>query len=294
MPTVEANDIEIAYETHGRPDDPTILLVMGFTAQLTAWDDQFCSLLVESGHHVVRYDNRDCGLSTKFHGQIVDIAALMAAEDGAGLPDAPYTLSDMAADGIALLDVLGIEAAHVVGASMGGMIVQTMAIDHPSRVASMTSIMSTTGNPEYMESSPEAMATLMAPPPADREAYIAGAGDTRVWSSKRYFDLDNAKARAAVAYDRSFYPEGAGRQLAAIGATGDREPALAGIDVPTLVIHGRDDTLITPVGGLRTAEVIDGAHMLLVSDMGHDIPRPLQPMLVDAISSHTSRAGATA
>ncbi len=286
-----ANGIELCYETFGDAGDPAVLLVQGFTAQMTAWDERFCVDLAARGRHVIRFDNRDCGLSTKFDGQLVDMIALMAARDGNGEPpDAPYSLQDMAADGIGLLDALGIDVAHIVGASMGGMIVQEMAAHYPARVLSMTSIMSATGNPDHFESSDQAMAALLAPPPADRDAYIDGAADWAVWSSKRYFDLADARRRAAASYDRSFYPEGAMRQLGAIGASGDREPLLEKVELPVLVIHGRDDELIMPSGGLRTAEVIPGAHLLLVGDMGHDFPRPLHPLLIDALESHTDRA----
>ncbi|MDG2112818.1 MAG: alpha/beta hydrolase [Actinomycetota bacterium] len=290
-----ASGLDICFETFGSSDDPTILLVMGFTAQMTAWDDGFCAGLADTGHHVVRFDNRDCGLSSKFDGQLVDIQQLMVAGAmGTPLPEVPYDLSDMGADGFGLLDALGIDAAHLVGASMGGMIVQQMAIDQPDRVLSLTSIMSTTGNPDFMESSEEAMAALLAPPPADRDGYVEAAKSALIWTSKKHSDLDEIRARAGAAYDRSFYPEGAARQMGAIAATGDREEGLAALDVPTLVIHGRDDTLIRPAGGLRTAEVVPGAHMLFVGDMGHDLPRPLHPLLVDSIAGHTERATANA
>lgn len=288
-----ANGLDICYETFGSSDDPTILLVMGFTAQMTGWDDRFCLDLADRGRHVIRFDNRDCGLSSKLDGQIVEIQELMVAQAlGTALPEVPYDLSDMGADGFGLLDGLDVEAAHIVGASMGGMIVQQMAIDRPDRVLSLTSIMSTTGNPEYMESSEEAMVALLTPPPADRDGYVDAAKSARIWASRKYVDLDEIRARAAAAYDRSFYPEGAARQMGAIAATGDREAGLAQLDVPTLVIHGRDDTLIRPAGGLRTAEVVPGAHMLFVGDMGHDLPRPLQPLIIDNLVAHTERAAA--
>jgi pimeloyl-ACP methyl ester carboxylesterase len=266
---------------------------MGFTAQMTAWDAGFCNGLADKGYFVVRYDNRDCGLSTKFDGQMVDPMAVMsAALSQQPLPPVPYTLSDMAADGIALLDHLGIDRAHVAGASMGGMIVQMMAIEHPTRLRSMTSIMSMTGDPEYGQSSPEAMAALLAPPPAERAAYIESADSWGIWASKKYHDPAEGRARAAESYDRSFYPEGGSRQLAAIFATGDRTERLRSVAVPTLVIHGRDDTLIGPSGGVRTAEVIDGAHLLLMADMGHDLPKPLFPIYFETISAHMRWADA--
>jgi pimeloyl-ACP methyl ester carboxylesterase len=280
--------MELEYDTFGSPDDPTLLLIMGFTAQMISWDEEFCRMLADGGLHVVRFDNRDCGLSSKLDGVEVDSGAVMAAAlTGAEVPPVPYTLSDMAADAVGLLDHLGIERAHVMGASMGGMITQTVAIEHPHRCRSAISVMSTCGDPNYGQAAPEAMTALLAPPPASREEYIESAPNWMVWHSKKYRDAERTKELAAVGYDRSFYPEGAPRQLAAIFASGDRSARLAELSVPTLVIHGRDDTLITPSGGLRTAELIPGAHLLLVSDMGHDMPEPLWPLITDAVISHT-------
>lgn len=292
MPTAQANDITIEYDTFGSPGDPALLLVMGFTAQMTAWRDDFCKLLADRGRYVIRYDNRDCGLSTKFDGVQVDMmAAMQAAQARQPFTDAPYTLSEMAADGIGLLDHLGIERAHVLGASMGGMIVQTMAIEHPARLRSMTSVMSSIGDLDYGKPDPAAMQVLLTPPPPDREGVIEAATRAAVFSSKRYYDPELSKAFAATAYDRSFYPEGAPRQLAAIYASGDRTERLREVTVPTLVIHGRDDTLINPSGGMRTAELIPTASLLLLADMGHDLPQPLWPVIVDAVISHTTYAG---
>lgn len=276
--------IELEYDTFGSPDDPALLLVMGFGAQMTAWPPGFCERLAAAGRYVIRFDNRDCGLSSKLDGVRVDSAAvMMAAASGAELPPVPYTLSDMAADAIGLLDALGIDRAHVAGASMGGMIVQTMAIEQPERLLSVTSIMSTIGDPAYGASAPEAIQVLLRPPPADRDTYVSNAVDFGVWASKKYFDADLAREQAGASYDRSFYPEGSTRQLAAIYASGDRSEALVGVQTPFLVIHGLDDTLIDPSGGRRTAELVPGAHLLLVSDMGHDLPEPLWPLITSAI-----------
>ena len=286
-----SNGISLEFESMGDPSHPTMLWIMGFTAQMTAWHDDFLNAFVRNGFHVVRFDNRDCGLSTKFDGVQVDTAAVTAAavmEEP--LPPVPYTLSDMAADAIGILDHLGIQRAHVVGASMGGMIAQTVAIEHPTRVASLTSIMSMPGDLAYGQPTPEAMEVLLAPPAADRAAYIEGAAKWAVWCSKKHFDLDEARARAAREYDRMFYPEGAGRQLAAIYASGNRSEALAALNLPALVVHGRDDTLIAPSGGERTAELIPGARLLMVDDMGHDLPMPIWPTLIDAISEHARAA----
>lgn len=279
--------VELEYETMGSPDHPTLLLIMGFTAQMIAWPDSFCAALVEQGFHVVRFDNRDCGLSTKFDGLSVDVGAVMAAAFAdQPAPPVPYTLSDMALDAVGLLDHLGIASAHVVGASMGGMIAQHVAIKHPNRVRSLTSVMSMSGEPEYGSPLPEAAAVLLAPPPTERAAYIEHSINYAVWQSKRFFDADQVKIDAARAYDRSFYPEGSDRQLAAIYASGRRNEGLANLRVPTLVIHGRDDTLLPPAGGERTAELVPNSTLLMVADMGHDLPTPLQPLIVGAIAAH--------
>jgi len=283
--------IELEYDTIGSPDDEPLLLVMGFTAQLIAWPDDFCKMLADAGRYVIRFDNRDCGLSTKFDGQVPDVVAVMTAlATCQPVPPVPYTLSDMAADAVGLLDHLGIERAHVVGASMGGMIVQTMAIEHPQRLRSMVSVMSTTGEPTVGQAAPEAISVLLSPPPTDRDEFIAAAPRFLVFQSKKYADVERSKLMAAASYDRSFYPEGASRQLGAIAASGSRAALLPTVSVPTLVIHGRDDTLIQPSGGERTAELIPGAHLLLVADMGHDLPEPLWPIVVGAIVTHTANA----
>ena len=283
--------IELEYDTFGSPDDPALLLVMGFTAQMTAWDEGFCSLLASAGLYVVRFDNRDCGLSTHLDGQHADPMAMMQAHAaGEALPEVPYTLSHMSDDAFGLLDHLGIDRAHVMGASMGGMIVQTMAIERPDRLRSLISVMSTIGDLEYGQPTPEAIGALLAPPPTERTAYIESASKWAIWASKRYYDDAKARERAAAAYDRAFYPEGATRQLAAIYASGDRTEALREVAVPTLVIHGKDDTLIGPSGGVRTAELIPGASLSLLADMGHDLPEPLWPTIVAHVAAHVALA----
>jgi pimeloyl-ACP methyl ester carboxylesterase len=283
--------IELEYDTFGSADDPALVLVMGFTAQMTAWRDDFCGRLAAAGRHVIRFDNRDCGLSTKLDGVHVDVTAVLgAAMAGQPLPEVPYNLSHMAADVVGLLDHLGIDRAHVVGASMGGMIVQTLAIEHPDRLLSVTSIMSTIGDRTYGAASPEALTVLLSTPPADRDAVVSRSTDMAVWSSKRYFDAEETKRFAGASYDRSFYPEGASRQLAAIYASGDRTELLGGVTTPTLVVHGLDDTLIAPSGGRRTAELIPHAHLLEVADMGHDLPAPLWPLVCGAIIAHQDAA----
>ena len=287
--------ITLEYETMESPQDPALLLVMGFTAQMIAWPDGFCSALVDHGFHVIRFDNRDCGLSSRLDGQVPDLEGAMAAAfTGTPAPPVPYTLSDMAADAVGLLDHLGIDAAHVVGASMGGMIAQTIAIEHPTRTSSLTSIMSMTGEIEFGSPAPEAAEVLLAVPSEDRDTYIAESVRSAVWGSRRYFDPEETRVQAARAYDRAFYPEGAGRQLAAIYASGSRADGLARVAVPSLVIHGRDDTLITPPGGTRTAELIPGATLLYVADMGHDLPAPLWPLLTGAIAANARLAAPVA
>jgi pimeloyl-ACP methyl ester carboxylesterase len=285
------NGVTLEYETMGDPSHPTLLWIMGFTAQLVAWPDELMQMFVDRGFHVVRFDNRDCGLSTKLDGVHVDTAAVTAAAVmEQPVPPVPYTLSDMAADAAGLLEHLGIARAHVVGASMGGMIAQTFAIEHRERLASLVSIMSMPGDLGYGQPTPEAMEALLAPPAASREEFLAGAHRWSVWCSKKHFDLDEARRRAAREYDRMYYPEGAGRQLAAIYASGNRSDALARLDAPTLVIHGRDDTLIAPSGGERTSELVAGSVLMMVADMGHDLPMPLWPLYADAIASHARRA----
>lgn len=283
--------VEIEYQSMGREGDPALLWIMGFTAQMTAWPDELLQMFVDSGFRVIRFDNRDCGLSSKHDGVMVDTDAVTAAAlMGDPPPPVPYTLSDMAADAAGVLDAVGVERAHVIGASMGGMIAQTFAIEHPHRTVSLTSIMSMPGDLAYGSPTPEAMAALLAPPPPTRADYIESAANWAVWCSKKHFDLAEAKARAAREYDRSFYPEGAHRQLAAIYASGDRSEALRSVTAPTLVIHGRDDTLITPTGGERTAELVPGARLLMIDDMGHDLPAPLWPLYVDEITAHARAA----
>ena len=287
--------IEVEYETYGDFDDPALLLVNGYGSQMLSWNLDLVDQFVRQGLFVIRFDNRDAGLSTKLDGQAAQpmkvLEAVLASEPR---PEVPYTLSDMAADGIALLEHLGLEKAHLAGVSMGGMIVQTMAIEYPDRVATLTSIMSSPGDPLVGRPTPEARAALLAAPQTGRQAYIDQAVDAKVWASRRYYDEHAVRDLAAAAYDRCFYPEGGPRQLAALYASGDRSAELAKLDVPTLVIHGRDDTLITPEGGERTAELVPGARYLYLSDMGHDLPRPLYPVFAEAIGGFIRSAAAMA
>lgn len=284
--------VRIEYEAFGSATDPTILLIAGFGTQLIAWADGFCRRLAAGGRYVVRFDNRDCGRSTKFHDHPVDVGAVIAAASSGDLGTvralAPYTLRDMADDAVGVLDALEVREAHVVGASMGGMIAQLVAIRHPGRVATLTSMMSATGEPDYGQSTPEASAALLAPAAEDKAAYVASAvASARIWGSRKHFDADAAAELAETSFERCFCPAGVARQLGALLATGSLAEDLRQLEVPTLVIHGLDDTLITPSGGERTARLIKGSRLLLVPDMGHDRPEPLWPVLCEAIIDHT-------
>jgi pimeloyl-ACP methyl ester carboxylesterase len=258
---------------------------------MIAWHEDFCRALADRGRYVIRYDNRDCGLSSRFDDRPLDMGRFIAAVSSGDIPSAlgmrAYTLQDMADDGLGLLTALGIERAHVVGSSMGGMIAQTMAVTRPERLLSLTSMMSSTGEPEYGTPGPEAQAVLFGPKPSDRAGYVAAAEKELVWASKRYGDPADVRELAARSYDRAYYPAGAARQLAAMILAGSRAEALRQLRVPTLVIHGLDDTLIDPSGGRRTAELVPGATLLVVPDMGHDRPRALWPEIIKALEAHT-------
>lgn len=288
MPTATANGITLFYDTFGAKTDPALLLVMGLGAQMTMWDESFCDGLASRGLYVIRFDNRDVGLSSKVEGgPAPDIAKAMAGDTSS----ASYLLADMADDAVGLLDALGIAKAHIVGASMGGMIVQAMAIKHPDRILTMTSIMSTTGNREVGQAKPEAMAALMAPPATSREEAIERGVTTWKTIGGTYpLDEPALRERTAAAFDRSFYPIGIARQMLAVVASGDRTEALRQVRIPTLVIHGEADPLVTLSGGQATAAAIPGAELLVVPGMGHDMPPQVQPQLIDAIVANTRKA----
>jgi pimeloyl-ACP methyl ester carboxylesterase len=293
MPRANANGIELEYDSFGSPGDPALLLVMGLGAQMILWDEEFCEALAERGHRVVRFDNRDVGLSTKLDaaGTPSPLEVMQRVTRGE-TPQVPYRLGDMADDAAGLLDALGIAHAHVVGASMGGMIAQTLAIRHRGRVASLTSIMSTTGDPSLPTAKPEAMARLVIPPPGEREAYVDHVVETArlIGGTGFPFDEPRIRERTARGFDRSFHPAGAARQLAAIVASGSRAGALREVDVPALVIHGSDDPLVPVEGGYDTHRCLAGSELLVIEGMGHDLPRPTWSRIVDAISSLTARA----
>lgn len=291
MPQANNGEIVLEYETVGDPSANPLLLIMGFTAQMTAWPDPFFHQLADAGHYVIRFDNRDCGLSSKSTGEAPSIMSMMATlMAGGSLDEVPYTLSHMADDAIAVLDHLEIERAHVAGASMGGMIAQTTAIDHPGRVSSLISIMSTTGNPEVGQASPEAMTALITPPPTDREGAIERSVELGRLISGPLFDEEAARLAATLAYDRSFHPGGAAFQMAAIMASGDRTDKLGSVEHPALVIHGSADPLITPSGGEATAAALANAELLMLEQMGHNIPEPLWTEIIDAITKVTANS----
>jgi pimeloyl-ACP methyl ester carboxylesterase len=284
-----ANGIELAYQEMGDPDGEPLLLIMGLATQMIAWEEGFCELLAERGFRVVRFDNRDIGHSAK-----IDSAGVSSRLDVmlGRRASAPYFLRDMAADTIGLIDHLGIDSAHLVGASMGGMIAQTVAIEHPERVRSLVSMLSTTGSRWVGLPSRKAMAVLLGPPPRNREEAIERAIRTfRVIGSPGY-PLDEERLRdvAARSWERGHSAAGVFRQLHAIGASGDRTEALRRLDVPTVVIHGNRDPLVRPAGGRATARAIPGAKLRMIEGMGHDLPRDLWPTFVEEIAANAERA----
>jgi pimeloyl-ACP methyl ester carboxylesterase len=283
-------DVEIAYETLGDPSGPPMLLVMGLGMQLIHWDDELCAQFVDRGFHVIRFDNRDAGLSTQIRAPVPNLRRAFA-----GLTfRTPYLLGDMANDTFGLLDHLEIEAAHVVGVSMGGMIAQTMAIERPERVLSLASIMSTTGERRVGRPKLRLWGMMMRKAPDDRDAYIEYFLRLfRAIGSKRY-PVDEAFIReeAAMTYDRAHTPAGTGRQLGAIIASGDRTERLRGVRVPTVVVHGKVDPLVPFRGGAATARAIPDARFVAIDGMGHDLPRQVWPTIVEAVADNTARAAA--
>jgi len=287
MPNVKANGIRIEYETFGEASASPILLIMGLGGQLIEWHEEFCEGLAGKGHYVIRFDNRDTGLSQKFEEMGVPniIQAVEAYMQGKTVT-APYTLEDMADDAVGLLDALSIDQAHICGMSMGGMIAQTIAIRHPLRTLSLISIYSTTGNPDLPPPEPKALEVLIEAPPEERQAYIDYLVRTfRIIAGSGFpFDEDFHRQLAEKAFDRAFYPQGTGRQLMAVMAQENRKPALASVSVPALVIHGSDDPLVPVECGKDTADAIPGAELLIIEGMGHDLPPGSGwPKILDAI-----------
>jgi pimeloyl-ACP methyl ester carboxylesterase len=283
--------VDLAYERFGEPDLPSVLLLMGLGTQMLGWPDGFCDALAARGVHVIRFDNRDIGLSSHLSdAPAPDLGAIFRGDTSS----ASYTLSDMAGDTVGLLDALGLESAHLVGASMGGMIAQTMAIEHPRRVLSLTSIMSSTGDPAVGQATPEAMAALLSPPARTRaEAIERTLAILRVIGSPG-FELDDADVRwrTGLAYERAHDPVGIARQLAAIAASGDRTAALRSVSLPTLVLHGANDPLVHVSGGRATAGAIPGAELVVFDGMGHHLPRELWAEIARHIAALIARAEA--
>lgn len=284
-----ANGIELVYDSFGDPGAPPLLLIMGLASQMIAWDDDFCAMLAARGYWVIRFDNRDIGLSTKCAQQgVPDLSALMARAMAGEPVTAPYTLLDMADDTVGLLDALGIASAHVVGASMGGAIAQTLAIHHAPRLRTLTSIMATSGAPGLPPPTPQAMAVLLAPTPTDRSAYIERY--VRTWNVLRGpgFPLDESRdvERASQLHARGLNPPGVARQLAAILASGSRKEQLGSISVPTLVVHGDADPLVPVACGIDVADSVPNSKLLIIEGMGHALPIAMWPQVVDAIAGH--------
>jgi pimeloyl-ACP methyl ester carboxylesterase len=288
-----ANGVDLCYEIFGDPAAEPLLLIMGLGAQMIHWDDEFCRQLAARGFRVIRFDNRDIGKSSQLSGgKRLSPLELIKLRFFKIPVAAPYRLIDMARDTVGLMDVLGITSAHLVGASMGGMIAQEVAISFPQRVRSLTSIMSTTGNPKIPPPSREAAAMLMAPPPATKEEYFERFAKT--WKVLRVgsFPEDEAldPSRAARTFERGLNPAGVGRQLRAILASGSRKERLRAVTAPTLVIHGTVDPLVRPEGGQDTAASISGAKLLMIEGMGHALPIPMWPQIIGAIAEHAHGA----
>ena len=294
MPKVVANGIDIHYEEHGDSGDPAMLLIMGFGAQLTLWPDELVEALVSRGFRVIRYDNRDIGLSHKFDGVRAPGIVRMTLMSKLGLtPRVPYTLRDMAADAIGLLDALDIDRAHIVGASMGGMIAQHVAANYAERCLSFTQIFSTTGNPRLPQARKEALEALVTRPKSDAEEVLVEHGImlARTIGSPGYpSPEERLRERTLSNLRRSFYPEGPTRHLSAIVADGDRSAMLRKITIPTLVLHGEDDPLVPCEGGRDTAACISGAKLKTIPGWGHDLPLELVEILSGEIASHARNA----
>ncbi|MBO6608948.1 alpha/beta fold hydrolase [Altererythrobacter sp.] len=290
MPKVTANGLEIEYDTHGDPANPPMLLVMGLGAQMTLWPIEFVQALADRGFHVIRYDNRDIGLSQKFEGAKVPGVMWHVIRKRFGFPPrVPYTLSDMAADGMGVLDALGIDRAHVVGASMGGMIAQLMAVEHGHRLLSLTSVFSTTGNAKLPQADKAAIEPLTNPPTSLDEEVLIEHGikiSNAIGSPSFRPDPERQRERVRESVRRSVYPAGLHRQVAAIIDDGDRTERLKSITAPTLVLHGEADPLVKVEGGHATAAAIPGAKIKTYPGWGHDLPEELVHPLADDIAEH--------
>ncbi len=294
MPHIAANGLNLFYEEHGNRDHPPMLLVMGLGAQMTLWPDELVEALADRGFRVIRYDNRDIGLSDKLEGARAPGLKWQVIRQKLGVPArVPYTLRNMADDGMALLDALEIERAHVVGASMGGMIAQLMAVHHAERLLSLTSIMSTTGNPKLPQAEKHAMDALVAPVTSLKEEDLVEHGiniQRNIGSPGYPPDPDRQRERVRASVRRSVYPAGLPRQLAAIIDDGDRRGRLASITTPTLVLHGEADPLVKLEAGHDTAAHIPGAKLVTIPGWGHDLPLELTDRIADEIAGHAKGA----
>jgi pimeloyl-ACP methyl ester carboxylesterase len=282
-----SNGLELCYQTFGAETDPPVLLVMGLGAHMIQWDEGFCEGLAARGYRVIRFDNRDIGKSSKIGATPPDIMQAMIALRSGQPFHVPYLLKDMAADAIGLLDFLGIHSAHVVGASMGGMIAQEMAIRFPGRVRTLTSIMSTTGDPALPPPRPEVMGAFFAPPPRTPEEYVEA--NANIWRAMRNGGFPEEepldRVRAARAAARGLCPEGGARQLLAVMASGSRKDRLASVKAPALVIHGADDPLVPLAGGEDTARSLPGAKLVVIERMGHALPTAVWPRVIEEIAA---------
>jgi pimeloyl-ACP methyl ester carboxylesterase len=284
MPFARGDGVELWYEVVGDADGVPLLLINGLGSQMVSWPPDLLAAFGDRGFKVICFDNRDTGLSTKFDDGEPVLPRIFAAFKGEPV-DIPYFLRDMAGDAVTVLDAVGERSAHVVGQSMGGMIAQQLAIDHPQQVRSLTSIMSTTGDPDAGQSQPGVVKVLYEPAPTEREANVEHAVEvSRTIGSPSDFDEAWARRKAQLQFDRGLSPQGTGRQMLAVGASGSRSEALSNLDVPALVIHGDVDPLIDVSGGRRTAEVISGAELLVLAGMGHDLPPSQWPSIVEAIT----------
>jgi pimeloyl-ACP methyl ester carboxylesterase len=285
--------VEIYFETIGDPRDPALLLINGLGSQCINFDVEFCEKFVARGFFVIRFDNRDVGLSTKFNQVLPDLFSVLESVKDGVEPKVAYRLSDMANDALAVLDALGIERAHVAGWSIGGMIAQQLAIDHPDRLLSMTSNMSSTGDPDVGQASPEALSIILGPSDIDRDSIIQRRLDLElVIGSRTHFDPERIAKQTGEAFDRCFNLAGVARQLCAAAASGSRTSQLQHVTTPTLVMHGDVDNLIDISGGVRTAESVPGARFVVLEGMGHDLSLFYWDQLVDEITAHAQRATA--
>jgi pimeloyl-ACP methyl ester carboxylesterase len=287
----QVGDVDLCYETFGERTAPPLLLVMGLASQMVVWEDGFCEQLAGRGYHVIRFDNRDVGHSTILRDAVVPTRWQLLLRNRKG---AAYALEDMAGDAAGLLDALGVQSAHVVGASMGGMIAQLLAIRYPDRVRSLVSIMSTTGNRRVGRPDPRVVPLLIRPAPRDREGYVRSFMATYRAIAGRAYPPDPARMRALAerCFERGIHPAGSGRQLAAVVTAQDRTPMLRRLKLPVTVIHGDSDRLVTPSGGRATAAAIPDAKLVMVPGMGHDLPPELWAQVIDEIVATTARAAA--